>query len=683
MKRLSKIIFVQWYLFEGQEIPIVGNAAIIGENGAGKSSIIDGVQVVLSGGDKNKISLNKGGNEKSSRTIREYCLGIISDPNSMSRVESRDSANTYIVLCFHDSETDEHFCAGVSIWASATDPKETFNGYFITRGDSLSLDDFTEDTKEGVTTLPWNRVRDRLLRRFSKLGKDFQSEDSRLILPNKGPGDFIRQFYTAMSAEPGMPSNAQTLVKSLLAAIAFKPIADPTKFVRQNMLDPSNINIRELKISLDFWRDLRDKANQTAEYIERLNKLEISCENVQQAETDIHLHEHVSLAARIDECYELASPAEAKLYELDEEITVLDEDIETGKQEEDSVRKKLWEKEQDYDRQDTTQKIQRLKDQKNILGNEQSQLKTLLDSRRLECLKLAQIEKSKASIPEALYSTINRFIPMIQIDDDLLSKDWLKDPAGIDAAVETIKTEYGDKVQAELQKSINLLWSKISPAMKENEERGRIIVQLANNETPLQRKTLGMISLLKKNRITPAPLCDLIDVKDEAWRSTIEAVLGNIREALIVPPQRAREAIRLYRYEGKAYRGVHIVNTTKTEEWKNRSQKGSLAELVTTNDPHARAFINLRLGNIICVEKESDLLKYKRAATIDMMLTSGGVTSMLHEPNLMILGRTNRERQLERLRRLQTAQIQELERLQEKQNNLSGSIKVLDCFIEI
>ena len=166
MKRLTKIILVQWYLFEAEEIPIDGHTAIVGANGAGKSSIIDGVQTVLCGGNKS-ISLNKGSNEKSSRSIREYCLGVVSDPNSTIRVEPRPSANTYIALCFYDDETNEHISAGISIWSTATDPKETVNGYFITRGAPLTVDDFTEDHSGGVVTLPWKRFRDQLIRRFT------------------------------------------------------------------------------------------------------------------------------------------------------------------------------------------------------------------------------------------------------------------------------------------------------------------------------------------------------------------------------------------------------------------------------------------------------------------------------------------------------------------------------------
>jgi len=684
VKQLTKIILVQWYLFEAEEIPVDGHTAIVGANGAGKSSIIDGVQTVLCGGNKS-ISLNKGSNEKSSRSIREYCLGVVSDPNSTTRVEPRPSANTYIALCFYDDETNEHISAGISIWSTATDPKETINGYFITRGAPLTVDDFTEDHNGGVVTLPWKRFRDQLIRRFTlgKHDKDFYDGKANLLLPHKGPGDFTRQFYTIMSAEPGMPSNAQTLVKSLLAAIAFKPIADPTEFVRRNMLEPSLINIRELKTSLDFWKNLQEKATLTAKNIERLGKLEALCEKVTQAEADILLHEYTSLSARIEECYELASPAEVEKDDLQADIETLDAALVDQEKEHEDRKRERWEKEEDYKRQDTAQKIEKLRGLVDTANGELVQVENAITTRRSECLKLFKIVDSKANIPRALLTSINNLLPMVQIDDGLLSADWLKFPKEIDSAVKSVHDKYQSQGNSEIQTSIGRLWSRISPALKEYEDRAKVIAQLENNESPLQPKTQGLIELLNKNRIKPEPLCDLIDVKNEAWRNTIEAVLGNIREALIVPPELAREAIRLYRYEGKKYRGAHVVNTTKTEEWMGRCQKGSLAELVETDNAHARAFINLRLGNIICVEKETELLQHKRAATADMMLTSGGVTSMMHEPSLLILGRENREKQLERLRKQQKVQKDELDILQSKQRALSAASGILDRFIEV
>lgn len=672
MKRLTKIIFVQWYLFDCQEIPVVGTTAVLGGNGAGKSSILDGVQVVLAGGNKNKVSLNRGSNERSSRTIREYCLGIVSDPNAPTKIPSRDSANTYIVLCFYDDEANEYICAGMSIWATDVEPKEDIKGCFITKGAPLSADDFTEETKDGLVSLPWDRVKDRLMRRF-RLGESLE-------LPNKGPGDFTRKFYTLMSAEPGMPMSALTVVKSLLSAISFKPINDPTKFVRENMLDSDHINIRELSESLKFWRGLRDKAAKTSELIADLASLDKLCRNVEKIESDILHYDYASYVARIDMCYELSSPKQVQLDDIEEELVGLDKDEKALEKEKDKIQKKLWQKQRDLEDEDVSQRIKHLEDDKNLKAKSVAQITSTLDSNRMECLKLAKLREGGSCIPDELSHVAEKLLVEADVDG-LLTASWPQHPSAFDILVDKTLEAAGNALPFISNQSTNL-WQQIIPLQQEKKELEAQGAMLANKQAPLGKRTRGLMDLLARNQIESTPLCDLIDVKEERWRGTVEAVLGNAREALIVSPEKAREAIRIYRYEGKDFRGARVVNSTKTAKWEGLAQKGSLAELVTTDDPHARAFINLRLGNIICVEKESELMQYKRAATADLMLNSGGTITMLNEVQFCILGRQNREALRKRISKMIESKASALENLLKGQKRLDESIQVVKAFVD-
>ncbi len=47
MKRLERIVLVQFYLFEAEEIDVRGNTAWLGPNGAGKTSTLDAVQIAF------------------------------------------------------------------------------------------------------------------------------------------------------------------------------------------------------------------------------------------------------------------------------------------------------------------------------------------------------------------------------------------------------------------------------------------------------------------------------------------------------------------------------------------------------------------------------------------------------------------------------------------------------------
>ena len=683
MKLLTKIIMIQWYLFEAEEIRIVGQTAIVGRNGSGKSSIIDGVQLVLCGGDKNKISLNKGSNEKSSRTVREYCLGIVNDPESNIRVEPRDNANTYLALCFYDDETGTHTCAGVSLWSSLTNPKEEIQGYFITKGECLSVDDFVECTPEGKVVKEWKSVAAHLQQRYRPFDtKEIHTKPRGLLLPNKGPGYFTEKMFTHLSAEPGMPMNSTTAVKALISAIAFKPIKDTTKFVRDNMLEPEDINIRELKDSLTFWRDFRDKAKQTASNIQTLDELEQKCHSVVKHQADIENHEHALYSARIDQCYDLAGPLEEQKEDLDDRISEEKSILASCRTEHSDMRVLLSEKEADYARQDSTQKI-------NQLNLEILQVSGRIETKQKEislkrdcCLNLEPIFEEDPLVSRSVGDKLAVLLSKTRIEQDLLSDDWPKEPQTLDNQLNILRAELPDELQM-LKSSRSHLFNKMSPLVQDNIDRANLLERLRGNKAPLSKSTLGLVSLLENNRIKSVPLCDLVEVKKDEiqWQPIIESILGNSREALIVDPTQARSAIRIYRYDGKAYRGGMIVNTTKTEEWLDKSQPGSLAEKIITTDPHARAFINLRLGNVLCVEDEKDLLDKPRAATVDMMYTSGGVNQMRYEPNYLILGKKARERQKKKL-------ISEIEETANRINILDSQekrhakiIDLIDTFI--
>ncbi|MFZ1537192.1 MAG: SbcC/MukB-like Walker B domain-containing protein, partial [Chromatiaceae bacterium] len=129
------------------------------------------------------------------------------------------------------------------------------------------------------------------------------------------------------------------------------------------------------------------------------------------------------------------------------------------------------------------------------------------------------------------------------------------------------------------------------------------------------------------------------------------AFLGSHREALLVDPAQVREAIGLYRREGKrlAIHGSRVINTLKTAQWRGPASPGSLAEMAISDDPHAAAYIIQRAGKILRVETEDELLRHERAITADGMLASGSAVLRL-APVEPMLGREARWLRLQALK---------------------------------
>src|SRR3546814_14479450 len=98
MYLLGKFHLVQFFLCSAQTLHFGASCGIVAPNGAGKSAVLDAMQIVLHGGDQRAIDLNAqsgGASGSDGRSIREYCLGFYRGEGHV-----RDNATTYPTMVF-------------------------------------------------------------------------------------------------------------------------------------------------------------------------------------------------------------------------------------------------------------------------------------------------------------------------------------------------------------------------------------------------------------------------------------------------------------------------------------------------------------------------------------------------------------------------------------------------------
>ena len=102
MKQLTKLRLINWHYFLNSKIDFGMINFLTGENAAGKSTLIDAMQVLLLG-DTTGRSFNKAANEKSGRTLKSYLRGEIGDNDDGSTKYLRTGRFTsYIAMEFFD-----------------------------------------------------------------------------------------------------------------------------------------------------------------------------------------------------------------------------------------------------------------------------------------------------------------------------------------------------------------------------------------------------------------------------------------------------------------------------------------------------------------------------------------------------------------------------------------------------
>ncbi len=71
MIRLEAVRLVNWYHFADETLRLGGSCLLLGDNGSGKSTVLDAVQWALVA-DQQQVRFNKAANEHSRRNLNGY-----------------------------------------------------------------------------------------------------------------------------------------------------------------------------------------------------------------------------------------------------------------------------------------------------------------------------------------------------------------------------------------------------------------------------------------------------------------------------------------------------------------------------------------------------------------------------------------------------------------------------------
>ncbi len=640
MKRLVRLLLINWYRLDQISIEINGHTAFIGPNASGKSSLLDAIQAVLVGGSKQWWSPNASAGEKSTRSLRDYCLGVVRDPDNPDlslEFRPRDHALTYLVLVFED-EIGDPVSIGLAMHARLEEAQETVDGRFIAPGLDLILSDLVDRTGGELGPKPWKRLREELR---SRAGEKFRSPPQ--------VGEYQREVCAVLS-DGKRHLDPSRFLRAFKNAITFSPIRNVSDFVRGHILEERPIQVRSLQQALHHYRDIQARTREARQREEALSAIDSQYQKAEQSERlgmawrwVAKEAEFNALDAEIEPLREIIEGTQQQIDKLDVRIKSLDDSWKDADKALAEATKKLA-------ATDVQQQRDRIKAERGSSEKEVARIEKELDQARRGLGQVHRLLDYAEHLPSVeLVTELKQLPPLIEQGEGLLASEWPMAPADLMQLVA--------KIRPRLQEAVAELSQRYETLVREEGEldglNGSIrerIWRLESGESDLQTGTLKLIRLLKEHGIEAVPVCDRVDVADEAWRDALEAFLGGHREALLVDPSVVRDAISLYRREGKRL-GIHgsrIVNTTKTEQWLERCSPGSLAEMVVSNDEHAQAYINLRAGNVIRVSSEEELLQHDRAITVDGMLATGGAVLRLR-PEDPMLGREARERALESL----------------------------------
>jgi len=634
MYRLSRIVMVNWYLFEAEEWELRGNVALLGKNGTGKSSFIDAMQLVMLGGHGTDWHPNaKASDYKRTRDIRGYILGLVKDEEAVgdnALYQPRESALCRLAMVFENESTGKTVSIGTALSARRSESKEQVEGFFILKDKHLRLADFIQDN------IPLT---------YDVIKAKFRNEldESQYFLFGREPGHFVDQLLTTLGPKdrrPALSKYRRTFRQSINLSGLEGSVSD---FVKHSILEDNPLKLDAMRESMASYHNKKDavaRAKLQISELESINK------HFNRAKS------HGERRAGYGWCEQ-----EFRYVSHIEKIDDLKQDMD------DQLKEFILAKRQYREAKKDSQRLQiELSEVNNTLNQDDSKtrrdhLQSRMDEQQRECNRLIEqcnrLRQQLLKTNDLLqYSDI--LTPTTTESLNTLSQylndgplGWLSDPASLDNLLSRLATELIHESE-QIQQSRTDQEIETRRVKEELVDIESKLERLNRGQSNLKHSTDSLIQALDEAGIAATPICELVEVSEPYWQPAIEAFLRGNMEALIVPPEKAKQAVDIYRKMKKGIaEGAVLVNTAKVQNWSVDIKPGTAAELIEGDDSLAVTYVQRLLSGIELVESTQDLMKSSRALSPDGMFANQGGLKRLHLPESPKLGKMAREAQID------------------------------------
>lgn len=625
MYRLTDIVLSNWYLIRREQIRIRGAAALVGPTGAGKSTIFDAVGTVLAGNNASRLALNASASGRSARTVRDYCLGWISDPAEGGR-PTREACESLIVLVFENEATGRVVSAGLALAARAEESRETTLSRFVHVGHRFEIADYVREAPAGSFVAPW-----------AEIAKDLRTRGTTFD-EFRASGERFTAELLGLLREGSAAPEPRHFLRTFSNAVAFKPIFDSSAFVRSFVLEPEPLDVARIRQSVENWRRLRETIEELERRLAHLARILSRYETWAEASLSAVLNELRAADADLRRRILDHVGARQSLKDVAERLRIARESVATSQgfvreiDGEIAAKKALMAGTGAEGRLAASNAglAMLARDRRDLAARVADLVGIVLDAGKLAVVA-GEIRRISPDVAKLVEACARSGLRREANPEETLRADGPLAAllAGLAAAPE---------IATPLERAAED--AALRARAQENEAQSRAPATSAGRGSSVPRLSSdvsGFRDELARLGIDATPICELAEIVDPTWGPALEGLLGTAREALVVEPDRLNAAFaHLEARKSQFYRCI-LVKTTDTARRRGgaRDDDGPLG-LIETRDPHAQAFLAARLGGYDLAPNDAALAHMNRAVAPSGRSTSGMAYSVVRPVQLMM-----------------------------------------------
>ena len=584
-KILTRVQLINWHYFENERISFHGSTLISGENTAGKSTILDAIQLVLT---TNTRKFNVAANEKGNRTLKGYVRCKIGNVGEAYLRKHAVPAN--VALEFYEEKGDRYFVIGVHMLSPDEESPVTARWYVeecrlealsFMAGDRPALaEEFRVNGKKIKFIDQKNAARDRFKRRLGNLDDKFFD-----IIPK---------------------------------SLAFKPMDNVKDFINKFVLSEEKVDVAALRENIETLSELEGILARSKKQLDALQQILDKYEAIEAKDRAIRVNEILLQIANRD-------ALETEAEELGREIRLKVQTVESNREMMETVSEKLW---MVGDQILAIHVDKQTNASGRMVEQAEEQIRTLNagiakkedDEKKLQ-EQLGVLGEYLRSLAQLAYQ------PLRRQEAELLGREADRnEKAAIIEKLEAFQETQYKEIQAE--------WARLGEDMRRLSEAIDACQQRLKNlekrllpypEYAARLKAAVEHEFKKRGIASPVYfLSELLEIEDIKWSNAVEGYLHTQKFYLVVEPEYYDVALEVYDRNRRNIHTAGIINSKKLPTAKETDHQ-SLAYVVKSENRYAKAYVNYILGRVTRCESVRELENFPIAITPECMLYQGYV----------------------------------------------------------